>query len=321
MNHSSYTTSPSSPGDGDKCFFLPEPQFNRVEDERYSTNVTTALINFAMIPFALCSNFLIVSVITRNPSFASPSNVLLACLAVSDFLVGLIVQPLYSCFRILENTRLYVPCPFRVVYSESFWICYGVSFMTLSALSCERYLALRLHLRYRELVTTQGVLHLVAIIWIFDVILTSLQWVDHGSFVRHMQISIFLLCVFLTVIVQFKIFGIIRHHQRQITEQTLNPSQVSFAAIQTKLAKNMAYIVGFYLMFNLPVLVVQMCQFAGVEFSSLNVFSWVETIAFTKSSVNPVICGWRNAEIRQEVIKKLRKCFRREIAIQQNGIE
>lgn len=320
MNYSYTTLKPSSP-EVSKCFFLPEPQFDRVEDERYSTNVATAVINFAMIPFTLCSNFLIVSVIARNSSFGSPSNVLLACLAVSDFLVGLIVQPLYSSFRILEITRLYVPCAFRVVYSESFWVCYGVSFITLSALSCERYLALRLHLRYRELVTTKGVLQLVAVIWIFDVLITSLQWVDHGSFVRHMQISIFLLCVFLTVIVQFKILGIIRHHQRQITEQTSNPSHVNFTAIQTKLAKNITYIVGFYLMFNMPVLVVQMCQFAGVEFSSLNVFSWVETIAFTKSSVNPVICGWRNVEIRQEVIKKLRKCFGRETTEQQDNVD
>jgi hypothetical protein len=78
---------------------------------------------------------------------------------------------------------------------------------------------------------------------------------------------------------------------------------------QKKLAKNITYIVGFYLVFNMPVLVVQMYQFTGGEISSLNVFSWVETIAFAKSSVNPVVCGWRNKDIREGIRKILRKCL------------
>lgn len=305
-------TSFSSPST-EKCFFLPEPQFDLVSKDRYITNLLTALLNLALVPFALTSNFLVMFVITRSSSMYSPSNVLLACLALSDFLVGLIVQPLYSGFRLMENLSLYVPCAYRVAYSESFWICYGVSFITLSALSCERYLALRLHLRYNELVTTKGVLQLAASIWILDVLLTSLQWVDHGAFVRNMQIAIFLLCVLITLFVQIKIVGIIRRHQRQI-EETSHPSstsQLNSFSVQSKLAKNIMYIVGFYLMFNIPVLVVQMYQFAGGEFSSLNVFSWVETIAFTKSSVNPIICGWKNKEIREEVTKRLRKWWKR----------
>jgi hypothetical protein len=165
-------------------------------------------------------------------------------------------------------------------------------------------------LRYNELVTTKGVLQVVVFIWIGDVLLTSLQWVDNGSFVRNMQIAIFLLCTLVTCFAHFKIFRIIRRHQRQITEQNQasNASNASYLA-QKKLAKNITYIVGFYLVFNMPVLVVQMYQFTGGEISSLNVFSWVETIAFAKSSVNPVVCGWRNKDIREGIRKILRKCL------------
>lgn len=313
MNSSSSFTTPTT-SKTIKCFFLPEPQFDRVSQDRHITNLITVLFNFALVPFALSSNFILVFVVTRTATLQSPSNILLSCLALSDFLVGFIVQPLYSGFRLMEMSNLYVPCAYRVVYSESFWVCYGVSFITLSALSCERYVALRLHLRYNELVTTKGVLQSIVAIWVFDIVLTSLQWIDHGSVVRNMQIAIFLLCVLVTLFVQIKIIGIIRRHQRQIDELSAsnfdsNRAQHSLS-FQTKLAKNIMYIAGFYVLFNMPVLIVQMYQFAGGTFTSLNVFSWAETIAFTKSSVNPVICGWKNKEIRQEIMKRLRKCWR-----------
>ncbi|XP_031565437.1 melanocyte-stimulating hormone receptor-like [Actinia tenebrosa] len=308
------TTLGSTPQEYQQCFFLPEPEFNLVWSERYTTNLITALINFALIPFAITANLFVILAITKNNSLHTPSLMLLSCLAFSDFLIGLIVQPLYGTFRLMENTHLYVPCAFRVVYSESFWVCYGVSFVTLSALSCERYLGLRLHLRYGELVTTKGVLQVVIAIWIGDVLLTSLQWVGDGSFVRNLQIAIFILCLLVTCFAHFKIFRIIRRHQRQIIEQNSanqdsNASHSNSYLAQKKLAKNITYIVGFYLVFNMPVLIVQMHQFAGGTISSLNVFSWVETIAFAKSSVNPVICGWRNKEIRQGMAKILRKCL------------
>ena len=46
-----------------------------------------------------------VLVITRNTSLQTPSNVLLACQSFSDFLVGLLVQPSYGAFRLIEKNQ------------------------------------------------------------------------------------------------------------------------------------------------------------------------------------------------------------------------
>ena len=119
------------------CFILQDPLYNKVMD-RHSSNLTTAVINGLCSPFVVIANSLVVLVITRNASLQTPSNVFLACLVFSDFFVGLLVQPCYVAFRLLENTNHFVPCGLRILYSESFWVCYGISFLTLSAISFER---------------------------------------------------------------------------------------------------------------------------------------------------------------------------------------
>ncbi|KXJ23988.1 Trace amine-associated receptor 9 [Exaiptasia diaphana] len=90
------------------------------------------------MPVAIIGNLLVMLAVYKLPSLKTPSNVLLACLAFSDFLIGLVVQPLFVIYRVMENVDKRVPCDFRVAYSESFWVCYGVSFMMLSAISFER---------------------------------------------------------------------------------------------------------------------------------------------------------------------------------------
>lgn len=60
----------------------------------------------------------------------TPPNIFLVCLVFSDLFVGLVMQPCHVCFRLSESTKHFVPRGSRIVYSESFLICYGVSFLT-----------------------------------------------------------------------------------------------------------------------------------------------------------------------------------------------
>ncbi|XP_032229558.2 histamine H2 receptor [Nematostella vectensis] len=281
-----------------KCFFLPEPDFDMIGERRVS-NFITAIINAGSCPVAVLANLFIIIVIARRPSLQNPSNVLLAGLACSDLLVGLIVQPCYVTFRLMENVAKFVPCGFRVVYSESFWVCYGVSFMTLSAISIERYLALRLHLRYKGIITTRRVLFAIILIWIIDVLLTSLQWIAEGTtHVRRTQLVLFMVCLLVTLIAHLRMLTIMRRHHKQIQVQLSNASSLH---VQSKLAVNVMYIVGFYLILNMPVMVVTLSTYVNGSHFNRNVFSWVETIAFCNSSLNPILCCWRNADIRKGV--------------------
>ena len=298
----------------EKCFVLPDPVFKKVM-ARHATNLITAAINGLCSPFAVIANFLVVFVIARNGALHTPSNVLLACLAFSDLLVGLVVQPCYVVFRLLENILHFVPCGLRVVYSESFWVCYGVSFLTLSAISFERYIALRLHLRYKELITTERVLKVAIGIWLLDIALTFIVWIVQSKHLRNGHAGLLLLCLLVTLGTHVKIFWILRRHQRQINSFNINRTQPMKRNIQrqNRLAVSVAYIVVIYFTCNIPVLIAMAYLFAGGHFSNFNIFSWAETIAFLNSLLNPVICCWRNRGIRRAVFVVLANviCLRR----------
>ena len=296
------------------CFHLPDPFF-QMAPYRYLSNLITGVINAIFAPFAVVANFLVFMAILLSPSLRSaPSCLLIACLALSDFLVSVIVQPTNVAYRFNENHHGYVNCTVRLLYANGFYICYGVSFMTLSAISFERYLALRLHLRYEGLVTVKRILLVVIFIWFLNMALTSLQWARINTIARGASLFFWFISLFIAGISQFGIQLIVRRHCRQIQQhQRLSPGNQNFR-MQIKLAVSVAYIVGIYFLFNLPVLVVTTYhQIMTGHIDSYDYYSWSETVAFLNSFINPLVCCWRRQDIRTAIKKILRQGFCKKI--------
>ena len=152
------------------CFHLPDPKFEEAY-QRWTTNLVTGAINAVLSPFAVVANFFITFVIYKKTALQTSSNLLLGGLAISDILVGLVVQPSYVACRLLENQNGFVPCAIRMLLSIGFYTCYGVSFMTLCTISCERLIALFYHLRYRSIVNRQRIVTTVLFIWLVNILL------------------------------------------------------------------------------------------------------------------------------------------------------
>ncbi|XP_032229557.2 G-protein coupled receptor 12-like [Nematostella vectensis] len=290
------------------CYFLPDAEFDKVP-LRYRSNLVTAIINIVFAPIAVLANFLVVYVIFRTPNLRQPSTILLGCLALSDIFVGSLVQPSYVAFRLMENKLHFVPCFVRMLYSNGFYICYGVSFMTLSAISFERFVALTLHLRYRALVTTSRLLKIAIVIWAIDIILTGLQWSGINKVICAIHLTLWITCLLTSAFIHFRVIKIVRRHQKDIRQQQLQTASLSFHK-QTKLAMNIAYIVGSYFLFNFPVLfVTTFHQIASGSLGTYAFYNWTETIAFLNSSINPLVCCWRNRNIRKAVYRLIKTGF------------
>ena len=290
------------------CFHLPDPEFDKFH-QRKATNLVTGVLNAVLSPFAVTANGLIVFVIWKRTSLQTPSNVLLACLAISDILVGLFVQPGYVAYRLLENAYGFVPCAVRMFFSTGFYVCYGVSFMTLCAISCERLMAIMYPLRYLQFVRRERVLKTALFIWFINILLTFLHWA-HNYVFRGIHLGMWFLSFFTAVITQFRILPIIIRHQRQIKNYHSTFSQ---RQMQIKLAINIASIVAIYFAFNLPVLLVTtLHQLVSVgQIDSYNFYSWAETAAFVNSSLNPLVCVWRVKKIGQAIRGIFPKAVRR----------
>ena len=282
------------------CFHLPDPIFDQVS-QRFTTNLITAIINIVTAPIAVIVNALVVTAIFGTSRLRTPSNLLIACLALSDVFVGLTAQPGYITYRLMENQTRSVPCFVKIIHCVAFYICFGVSFMTLTAVSYERFVAVRLGVRYNNRFSCSRVLKYMLGIWVLNVSLAALQWAKINHVARGTHHVVWLICLFVTGITQVAVFIIVRRSRQQVHGEAESIENVRKQR-DVKLALSISLIVGVYLILNFPVMFVTFYhQTLGYNLKSYNYYSWAETFAFLNSCSNPIILFWKNQQVRRRI--------------------
>ena len=187
------------------------------DNEHNSTPETITIIacvlNAPMMLISILGNALVLAAIIRTPSIRSTSHIImLCCLAVSDFLVGLVAQPLFIADQLTEDRYLY-----RASVMMGFSLG-GVSFFTITAITVDRFLALHYHMRYATLVTHSRVKYTLIIIWLT----TSLA---RGIYLLNKRVHSFLvgvltiICLLISTFSSIRIYRIVHRHQIQIQAQ------------------------------------------------------------------------------------------------------
>ena len=288
------------------CFHLPEPNFHQAA-QRHTTNLVTAVINIVTAPIAVIINVLVVTAIFSSSGLRTPSNLLLACLAISDVLVGLSAQPGYITYRLMESQHRSVPCFVRNVYNASFYVCCGVSFMTLSAVSYERFLAVRLRVRYNTFFSSRRVVKYMLGIWTLNISLAALRWTRISQAAQGTHVILWLICHLVAVVTQISILVIVRRSRRLVQAQHEAAENLQRQR-EAKLAKSLAVIVAVYLILNFPVQFVLLYESVlKLRLKTYNHYSWTETLAILNSCSNPFILCWKNGQVRQRVTDLLKK--------------
>ena len=91
------------------CRFLPASNSDS-SSVSYQVTLTTCVITSLLAPTAVVGNALIMAAIWKNPSLRTPSYVLLAGLAFTDFSTGLLTQPIFVTYqigRLVTNRKMY----------------------------------------------------------------------------------------------------------------------------------------------------------------------------------------------------------------------
>ena len=193
-------------------------------------------------------NILTIHAMRKTSSLPKPLKTLLLSLAVSDLGVGLLTQPLHIAELVnpasTTGTLLYF-ATLVFVYS---------SFLSVVAISVDRFLAVHLHLRYQELVTHKRVVAVVISIWVFSAVLTRI-WLFTSDVAVLVHIIIESFSYIITGAVYCKIYFSVQRHAKQIQAQQIQVaqnSQMESAARQRKSAVSTFYVYLVFLVCCLP---------------------------------------------------------------------
>ena len=260
------------------------------------------VLNALLSITAITGNTLVIYSVWNSPALLhSPSNVLLFGLAVCDLGVGITVQPLYIIYHSFYLTNhLQAWLATMEVFNVISNLFCGVSFLTTTTVSIDRYLALHLHLRYCELITMRRTFQLLGSLWVIaGFVASSLLWKPTITFFA--ALLVIATCLFVTFVVYVKIFTIVRFHRKNILKQ-LGRAEKHSIPKQTKSALNMFYVCLIHTFCYLPYFVFLILRdgYRTTDFTILAT-EFAQTLIFLNSSLNPILYCWRLRDIREAV--------------------
>ena len=275
--------------------------------------ICLAVFNCILSVTAIVGNSLILVALQKETSLHPPSKVLLRSLAASDLFVGLL-QPLFVTNLLSLVYQRWQLCQytFRVCNLMDIALVL-VSLLTTAAISLDRYLALLLGLRYRQVVTLKRVYVTMIALWVFPSFIIAFRFYKQIAY-DIFEVTTILLCVIVPIYCYTGIFTKLRHHESQVRDSSqasanhtipLNITRYRktvYSAIWVQLVAVLCY---FPYMIGAPFArsKILMRQTPSLYFFMMKTFI---TLFFFNSSLNPVIYCWKIREVRRTLKDMLR---------------
>ena len=280
----------------------------RVHDEL----IVLLVLNTFLSITGFLGNTLILAALHKESSLHPPSKLLLRSLAITDLLVGIIVEPLNVAYLMSVKSKRWDIC-YNVnaaLFIASHILC-SVSLLVLTAISVDRLLALWLGLRYRQVVTLRRVYITVIVMWVLPIVATtSYIWNPQLlSLLLYIHLS---LCLSIIIFSYMKIFFMLRHYQIQVTVAQEQPRQaipLNIARYRKAVYSALWVQVTLFICY-LPFGITQaLTDLKSVRFSSSVYLAKTFSFAFVflNSALNPLLYCWKIKEVRQAVKDAIRQ--------------
>lgn len=281
--------------------------------------ITNAVINSILACMTVIGNILILMSLRKTTRVHAASKALYCSLALSDLGVGIFVQPLFVVRLLLGKEGLVDLCRVMgTIVNVAGVISVGVSLQTLSVISVDRVLAIRLKMRYKEVATISRTRAILAICWFFSTSHALTLFLSPALF-SLFQILGIVMCVSVSTISYVIIFRSLRTLQLQV--QNYGPGdEVSTNAFNVKRFKKSvstvlwvyASLLVCYLPFMFSV-AARMSPGFGATFLAIQWFT--VSLLYMNSALNPILYCWKIPEVRETVkeiiIKTFCPCFSR----------
>lgn len=205
-------SSPSNSSNSMGCLY------RRSDIEAFYSSYVIVTISLNVICSILTTvlNLLVVITVWKNSQLHNPSKVLLTNLALTDFGVGFLVQPILVVGHfgaISGNVRLYCIASLASITMAS--VLGTVSLITLTAISIDRLLALVLSSRYQTVVTVRRTVKIVVVLWIISIVSSSPLFLHPRSFI-YCMILLLVPCLTATTCAYAKFLHLIHRHRSRV---------------------------------------------------------------------------------------------------------
>ena len=271
------------------------------------TSIVSLYLSIPLSILATIGNGLILHAVFTTNSLQKPSNLLLAFIAITDLLTGVLPMPMTVAIRILEATKALTPCTLRVTSRLIVVSLTTLSFLTMGSLSIDCLLACSFPTKYRTWQLKKIYGWIFAMSWFIPVLLFTLSIAkiiepDIGRRCLSVILFVNVICIVLS---NLRTYAIIRAQNSSVGDILSQAAAEQRRKKQKRLLNTLVMVTSFFLACNLPNIIVLLFQLNEESSAFYHTFRYSSVLTFLNSALNPILFCYRKEDIRRVVLQTL----------------
>ena len=278
--------------------------------------LTLCVLNAYLSYSATILNVVAIYAIRKTSSLSKNLKTLLLSLAVSDLGVGLLAQPIFVAYVMDSKQNNETNETYNAILHIAWLIPTNffihASLFSVTALSADRFLAIRLHLRYQELVTNKRVAAAMITIWVISALISLSRLFLPKNIMYVIFFIITSACIITATSLSAKLYLTIRRHINQIqVPQVAQNDQGESVQRKRRSAMASLYVYLVFIVCYLPnicrLFITAAIPEPRIDVRHLQFFTL--TLVFLNSTLNPLIYCWKMKRIQHTIVGTLRNLF------------
>ena len=286
----------------------------------YKNLVALASINSIAVVATIFLNALVIFAVATRHRLRTNTTILLACLAVSDLIAGLIVQPVGIAVDVKRIINEGPFCTLEKIYQA---VVLGASFGSISHLvliSLERYIAIKQPLRYEDIVTKQRLTTGVILVWAITLVATIqeivLASIDSNTNIYSVYLNVTAILLAIIVVICIAaigytngyIFSETQRQQKRIKTEQISSEEAKRIKKDHRAAITLVLLLSALIFTYVPGIIffLMAASANSVKPRIINIlWRWAFSSVLLGSLLNPIIYSWRTKKLRHAFLEIL----------------